>query len=518
MRELACRWFVVGLVATGCAGRQTTIACPEHGGAPWTTLRTEHFLVRTDLETAEARRWTVTLEQIRASLLEAAWHGAPVPPGRLEVVLFRSVDERVQFLTPSADAITYSNLAGDQLVVAQAGDTSRSENVSYEGYSFFVARRLRPEVSLAHEIAHALNDQFLRRQPRWLAEGLAQVLETVTFDVSTQTATLGVPPSYPVLWFRGKRTPNAASLVAGRPLRLDGEAGMAYYADSWALVLWLLNQRGTPFNRYQGRLREGEDPDEAWTAEIGMRGDELEAEVRGYLASLINGSGTYKTYSVPVPVWSGAVQRTTMSDAEVHALWARLLSYLAPSPKVKARLAAEIAEAVRLEPLNPAVLEVSLPDLPRVERATRARAVVAAHPNDWRAHFILGQALEDLPERAAELERAIALDPHAVQTVRWLAIVRSAQGRGDEAVELAVRALDLGGVNPASLAALGDALAASGKCPEAIRVLRRAMDFSSHGLSDETRRRVREHVDDFERSGCARDAPVDPSRQSESRS
>lgn len=423
MRRLASR--VVGMVGAlvvaalgGCAGTHR-IACPEHGGAPWSALRTEHFLVRTDLGAAEARQWVVRLEQLRAALLEAAWHGAPVPPGRLEVVLFRSVEERVQFVPAEADAITYSNLAGDQLVVAQAGDASMSANVSYAGYSWFVHHKLRPEVALAHELAHTLNDQFLRRQPTWLAEGLAEVLETVTYDAETRTATLGAPPSFPVRWFGpGKQTPNVASLLAGRPLRLDTEAGLAYYADSWALVNWLLNQRGTPFNRYQGRLREGEDPEQAWTAEIGTRGAALDDEVRGYLASLINGTGTYKTYSVPVPIWSGAVLRTPMPDAEVHALWARVLSLASSSPKVKARVAADVAEAVRLDPLNPAVLEVSLYDLPRDEQAKRARASVAAHPNDWRAHALLGLALQELTDRSAELERAMALDTHAFQPAR----------------------------------------------------------------------------------------------------
>lgn len=494
-------WVVVGLAAGGCGA--SPIACPDRGGASWETLRSEHFLVRTDIPDDDARDWVSTLEQVRASLHEAAWHGAPVPPGRLEVVLFRSVQERVQFLPAEAEAITYFDLAGHQLVVAQGGDRAVHHTFRVPGATVFLSQELRPEVSIAHELAHTIDDNFLRRQPLWLAEGLAQVLETVTYDVDAGTATIGAPSIYLVRWFGAlQHKPNLASLLAGRKLVLSGEAGAAFYADSWALVVWLLNQRGAQFNRYQGRLRDGEDPDAAWTTEIGTRGDELDKAVRGYLAGLLDKSAMYHTYTVRVRAWKGAVTSAPMTDAQVHALWARVEG-LAPSPKMRERVGADLAEAIRLDRLDPEVAELAMTFLSREEQLARARAVVVAHPDDSRAHALLALALEALPERAAELEEAMRLDPQAFQPVRSLARVRVAQGRGEEAVALASRALDLGGVNPVTLMILADGLAASGKCPEAVEVLLRAMDFSSHGVPDATRQTMRERADELEKRGCA---------------
>ena len=74
---------------------------------------------------------------------------------------------------------------------------------------------------------------------------VAQFLETVSYDASTQRGTIGEPPRTLVAYFlRTKRRPNASTLLAGRRLVLTDEGGIAFYADSWALVHYMLNKRG----------------------------------------------------------------------------------------------------------------------------------------------------------------------------------------------------------------------------------------------------------------------------------
>jgi tetratricopeptide (TPR) repeat protein len=493
--------LVAGIVSLlGCA--EARLACPQRGGAPWLDLSTEHFLVHTDLSAEQARASIATLEQIHASLHQAAWQGTPAPRVRLEIVLLRSLGELNQFMPRAVEGVTWSDQGGKQLIIAQAGQASALYTVRGGDRILKVNRAVRPDVTLAHEIAHALNNSFFRRQPLWLAEGMAEYLETVTYDAGSRRSTIGEPPGMLMARFnRRDRRPKPGILLADRRVVRTTDEVRAFYADSWALVHWLLNRRPAEFNRFQQRLRQGEDPDAAWDAEIGARGADLDDAVAGYLDEILRNGGEYHLFSVEVPVWDGQVRSAPMSDGEVHALWARVLR-ASPAAVPAARIGAEVEEALRQDPLSPAVLEVALPELPADERLQRARAAVAAHPDDWRAHALLADALESLPDRAAALEQAIARGPQSFELLRALSRVRAAQGRGDEAVELAMRALSLGGVNPVSLIVLSTGLAVSGNCPEAVRVLRRALDFADHGASQQALQQLRERAALLEQGDC----------------
>jgi hypothetical protein len=489
--------IVAALALGGCASAR--LACPERGGPSWLELRTQHFVLRTDLPSDEARRWMAQMEQTRASLLQAAWHGAAPPAGRIDVVLFRDLGELHDFAPLQAEGVALWDFFGNHLLVAQGGQRHETASVRAGQGIYKVNRVIRPEVTLAHEIAHALNNAFLFRQPRWLAEGLAKFLETVAYDAATGKATIGEPPE--VLAAHVTRRDvrlNPSTLLAGREVVLENSVStISFYADSWALVHWLLNNRAEQFNRYQARLRRGEDPDAAW-AEIGVRGSDLDNQVHDYFGKSVERAGQYHTYSVDVPAWSGEIESRAVSDADVHALWAQLLRGLQPDDG-RERLAAEVAEGVRLDPRSPAVVSASFPDLSGADRLTRARGAVSAHPDDWRAYALLARSSQSLDDRAAALEEAMAHALREAGPARALALVRAEQGRGKDAVALARRAMVLGGVTPQALFALSAGLRADGQCAEAALVARRALDFSSHEPPKKVREQLLELADHIER-------------------
>ena len=81
---------VLPLLAAGCAALAPSVRCPEEGGVPWRELATEHFLVWTDLDAAEARALAARLEWIRAAVVAAVWQAPVEPEARLAVVALRS--------------------------------------------------------------------------------------------------------------------------------------------------------------------------------------------------------------------------------------------------------------------------------------------------------------------------------------------------------------------------------------------------------------------------------------------
>src|SRR5512147_600563 len=83
----------LGLLAAGCAALGPSLRCPEEGGPPWRELATEHFLVWTDLDHAEARALAARLEWIRGAVVASVWQAPVEPEARLGVVALRSERE-----------------------------------------------------------------------------------------------------------------------------------------------------------------------------------------------------------------------------------------------------------------------------------------------------------------------------------------------------------------------------------------------------------------------------------------
>jgi hypothetical protein len=155
------------LLLSGCAAVQPTPQSLTE--KPWREVSTEHLTLLTNLDEKTARKSAVDLERHRRALL-MMWGPQANPAGKLEVIVLRTEQDLQTFA-----GTTYAGFyvgSTDTLVLAgeTAGFVESTANV----------------VVQVHELAHSVMRTMLRRQPRWLAEGLASYLETTHINASDE--------------------------------------------------------------------------------------------------------------------------------------------------------------------------------------------------------------------------------------------------------------------------------------------------------------------------------------------
>src|SRR5581483_2245828 len=152
--------LAIGLLGACAHGPSTAGA----NAAGWHAVKTPHFRVYTDAPEAQARAQALKLESLRASLLLAFPPGTDTPLP-VEVVVFASRDELSWFVSPRQ--LGYTRYSDSELRIVMSAEAFA------EGESQFTA-------TVAHELTHYLSQYAVKQQPRWLAEGLATFLETLT--------------------------------------------------------------------------------------------------------------------------------------------------------------------------------------------------------------------------------------------------------------------------------------------------------------------------------------------------
>ena len=470
-------------LACGCAGAGRR---PPHDASEWRELTGEHFVLRTDLPPALARSTLVELERVRSGLLAAAWHGARTPPGKLAILALRDRDELAWFADPLVRGFVTRDLIGERLLVFQAG-----EGPGLTGLE-----------TLKHELAHLIDDCFLLRQPRWLAEGLATFLQTLRLDDAAGVAVLGAPPLEPLQHLAAGGLAPVRELFAWRAMSFDASTA-DLYATSWLLTHYLLFERGKEFSAFQRRLMRAEDPDAAFRAaapDLDERA--LDEALRLHLAERLR-ARSFPTFQVAVPPWVSEIAEAKIPESEVHAIFATLHLVGAGKPSREAReerAAPELEEAREKDPTNvTALLATRLLELPRAERIARVRAAAQAHPDDWRAQTLLGRVLADEPSAAAEREkallRAVELSPDNPRTLHDLARARLAAGKAAEAIQLVAHALLSDPASARALETLAAALALAGRCDEARAAQRRALEVVPHDAREQDVRRLEERLE-----------------------
>jgi len=448
-----------GLAAlSGCAGVPRTFRCSAAGGPPWREMATEHYLLRTDLSAPEGAELVGRLERLRSAVAAGLPGGAPGPPGRVDVIAFRTLEEYEPF----------------------SPDNALGYYIRYEGGPprIVVPGQIGPwqKAMLAHEITHDFLAGRYRRQPRWFAEGLAVYMESVESEGDGAVVTVGAPPLE-----RLERARSAPVPVA-ELLEWDGGPGrrpaVDYYASSWLLLHWLVHARPGAFAELVRELSAGSTPQAAWRAALpeydpdGPGGlSELDAALARYARGKL---ARQRREGEPRPVV--AYFEKPMPPAEVHA--ARLEIWQFGSGRRTALLRSEAEEAVEEDPAQPVALEY-LAALEHADPLPYARRAVAGHPGDARAYTFLAESLTgpgQAEEREGALRRAAELAPRNAAALHNLADALLAAGKPVEALPVAREAAELAPWSPPVLAGYAAALSGLGQCAEAIPVQQRAIE------------------------------------------
>jgi len=184
-RVLATAALLAVLVSSvGCLGPRLA-RCPGQGGTPWQEVESEHFLLQTDLPIEEARKAASYLERTRGALLAAAWPAASQREmARVTVYVFGK-DSDFENLFPRRIDGLFSLQGNEPFIVLHGRPDSWEQR--------FSGRSEASSSTLKHELSHHLSTYVLLRRPRWLAEGLAQFLETLRLHKDGRTAILGTP-------------------------------------------------------------------------------------------------------------------------------------------------------------------------------------------------------------------------------------------------------------------------------------------------------------------------------------
>ncbi|MFW6206718.1 MAG: DUF1570 domain-containing protein, partial [Gemmatimonadota bacterium] len=138
-----------------------------------------------------------------------------------------------------------------------------------------------------HEYVHFFVNENLGRVPLWFNEGLAVYYSS--FEIRRSRLELGLPPEDFLTWSRQRSFWPFERLFAEDGTSsdfLDPESRTTFYAQSWALVHYLLTgdqERSRRAGVFLSALDRGTPPTQAWQAAFGEPLDGLEKTLRGYV-------------------------------------------------------------------------------------------------------------------------------------------------------------------------------------------------------------------------------------------
>jgi tetratricopeptide (TPR) repeat protein len=482
---IAALAYALAVPATVYAG----FRCPAQGGSEWREYRSTHFVVQSDAGRYKAELLVHDLERIHALELQALVGEQVEIPGHLRVIAFVDPGEFADVAPRSAIGFfRHSQMEEPMIVLPIEGIQASPETV-------------------AHEMAHHLSRFLFLRQPRWFAEGLALFVQTVATTHTDSSTPVGTHIVH------GERSGGRAAGMAPREmsvaaqeasyvpvhelLRWEGELDRAesakYHLASWILYHWLWNDRSKQFSAFQQRLMNGEEPRAALRAEI----PELDPDNRAALAKVDDAlqeyrrSGRYLSYRVSADADGSFTDAGPIGSADVHML----MLDAGYHGNDKERLS-DVNEALAEDATQPTAI-VLRAAADKSSPLAALRKSVAARPGDWRAWFLLGNALDAgaVDEREAAYRKAAALNPDSAWAQDNLARHLLSRGRAKEALPFANRALDLIPSSPTSMNTLAAVAAALGKCKEALVLQRRASSMvpPKQAAAEDIRRRLADY-------------------------
>jgi tetratricopeptide (TPR) repeat protein len=467
--------IALALTAVLAAGpASAAFKCSARGGAVWHEFRTEHFLLDTDLGSHRAGTLLKQLETLHAMELQALVGEAVEIPGHLRVLAF-------------ADAGDFRELAGSRYVAGYflvAAEFGPIIVIPVEG---FEANR---EV-VAHELAHYLSRFLFPLQPLWFAEGLAAFVETVAAPPQENGPVLGshiihgqralnggvglMPSGFMgAIAFDARPVPVSELLVwrGGEDETSPGHL----HLWSWLLYHYLWNKQGKALTEYQKLLSDGAEPAAAWRAAMPQFDPAKPASLAVLDRALdeYRRSARYAFYTVKAEVTPKHTE-APLSSAQVHLIHlAARMAWPQPEREADELRRAELDEALLEDPGDAGALgwRLTAAGKPDVERLRKA---LSARPGDWRGWTALGKWLPSGKEKEEAYRKAAALNPENAVTQNNLAWELVTSARAKEALPFANRALDLAPWDAAIMDTLAHVAAGFGKCPEALRLQRRAI-------------------------------------------
>jgi hypothetical protein len=292
------------VLALGCGMRGMPIR-DDIRNEEWTELRTEHFVMRTNVPPAWAGEELRRLEQIYLALGDfyTLAVAGKRPPTKVVPIIHLARCQDLQYLTDR------DSIGG---FVGRSPDFE-SERTIASCHSTGLAREI-----LFHELAHNFNYHYLGVTPDWLNEGLATFYQTVA--IRDGKAILGEPS----IMDRGNWASAAHHPVLKRLMTMAPPGGgREFHFASWKFVHLLMTNPAyqARFRGYLGLISHGVTPDEAWQKAFrDVSLDKLQDEYGAYHLNheIRLFTAPYALREVPPPT------ARRLRAGEAHAVWLTL--------------------------------------------------------------------------------------------------------------------------------------------------------------------------------------------------
>jgi hypothetical protein len=356
---------------------------PSRGGPAWLEMRSEHFTLWTDASAEHGRELIHDMERRRQMVTTMMNH--TTSKARSFVIALRSKREADAYLP--------------RQFIASAWD---ARNPSREPGILMTADDDERDAVVNHELTHVISFGMIKNQPRWFAEGLATYFETANLNSAETSVELGRPRRDHARLLREESSRSIATLFACEENRcMDGK----FYATSWAVFSFLINERFHQLGRYLQRVNDlpSDTPASAelWSEAFpDLPPDRFDKELSGWLAS-----GEVRLPRIKVTIQNVPARERPLGDADVLAARS-LLDLQCKGDVAAAHLGAE--DALAIDRTNVLARLINT-DLTHEISPEDALATATAHPEDWRAWSLVERALKGRPEADAARDRICAL-------------------------------------------------------------------------------------------------------------
>ena len=261
--------FILAWLATSLLASTPAAALEDN---VWIEVGSANFRLRTVLPETEAVELTRQLELFHAAVSRVANVG--VSPRPIPTVVYAT-----------GDAIDFQQFGIDK---DQAGIFRRG----LRSNTIFIRslRSLHEHSNVLHDYTHFLvSNQTNLLYPKWFNEGFAEHLSGI--EMRRDVFEIGLTPKAKRARIRKGNWIAIADLLAGEKYfsAWDENQKEMFYAESWALVHYLLNrpERETAFavdmQRYLGLIQSGEQYIAAFEQAFGVSTDALDREVQRHL-------------------------------------------------------------------------------------------------------------------------------------------------------------------------------------------------------------------------------------------
>lgn len=420
----------------------------------WTKVRTTNFLVIGNAGEMDIRRVATGLEQFREVFLRLLSEDHFDSTTPTIVIVFRD-----QF-----SYAPFKPLYREQPLRDVAGHFQPGAQVNYLIFAVDQGKG-RDTLSVAfHEYVHLLVKNGFRNAPLWFKEGMADYYSTTDLSKAGKKIITGKPIHSRIRALRNRELLPLLTLFTVdfySPYYTDPEKRSLFYAESWALVHYLLSgrnqERREQLLRYLELLAGGMSVEDGFRQAFQTDLATLEYELKRYI-----GQGHYKeritTFGEPLK-FDIRIEHRPITEAEAQSYLGDLLLH-------DDRLEAaedHLHRALALD-MNSATAQTSMGILrlrqnhfgearQHLERAVRIDGQNALAHYSY-AEALMGEAgeadtsvkgyAEKTDMLRAALRRAIKLAPNFLEAYRLLAMVELERGMQlDEAVESLKRALAL---------------------------------------------------------------------------